>query len=82
MRQAHPNDIATLVNLMAEFYAESDYKLDRPFAEKAFATILADKRLGYVWIIDDLFVVPQSRNRGLRSVTVTAPPKRSIVASV
>jgi hypothetical protein len=29
MRQAQPNDIATLVNLMAEFYAESDYKLDQ-----------------------------------------------------
>jgi hypothetical protein len=74
---------------MAEFYAESNYKLNRTLAEKAFATILADERLGYVWMIDenkkdvgyvvltlrysmeyggsiayidDLFVVPQSRN--------------------
>jgi GNAT superfamily N-acetyltransferase len=92
VRQALLNDLATLVNLMAEFYAESDYKLDHLIAEKAFTTLLADERFGYVWIIDengkdvgyivltlrygmeygglmacldDLFVVPQSRNRGL-----------------
>ncbi|NJM27208.1 MAG: GNAT family N-acetyltransferase [Pseudanabaena sp. RU_4_16] len=97
MRQAHPNDIATLVDLMNEFYAESDYELDRPLAEKAFADILADTRLGYVWIvdkngkdvgyvvvtlrygmeyggsiacIDDLFVIPQSRNRGLSTAAL------------
>jgi GNAT superfamily N-acetyltransferase len=92
MRRALPGDIATLVALMAEFYAESDYGLDQELAEKAFAAILSDERLGYVWLIDDeakvvgyvvltlrfgmeygglmaciddLFVVPQSRNRGL-----------------
>ncbi|MBW4518334.1 MAG: GNAT family N-acetyltransferase [Scytolyngbya sp. HA4215-MV1] len=97
MRQAIPNDIDTLVNLMTEFYAESDYELDRPMAEKAFAAILADQRLGYVWMIDeqgkdvgyvvltlrfgmeygglmacldDLFVVPQSRNRGLSTAAL------------
>jgi GNAT superfamily N-acetyltransferase len=90
MRRALPGDIATLVALMAEFYAESDYGLDQELAEKAFAAILSDERLGYVWLIDDeakvvgyvvltlrfgmeygglmaciddLFVVPQSRNR-------------------
>jgi GNAT superfamily N-acetyltransferase len=92
VRQALLNDLATLVNLMAEFYAESGYELDRLVAEKAFSTLLADEHLGYVWIIDengkdvgyivltlrygmeyggliacldDLFVVPQSRNRRL-----------------
>jgi GNAT superfamily N-acetyltransferase len=92
VRQAFPNDITALVNLMAEFYAEAGYELDLPLTEKAFADILADPRLGYVWIIDengkdvgyvvltlrygmeyggliacidDLFVVSQSRNRGL-----------------
>ena len=92
MRRALPGDIATLVALMAEFYAESDYGLDQELAERAFAAILSDERLGYVWLIDDeakvvgyvvltlrfgmeygglmaciddLFVVPQSRNRGL-----------------
>jgi hypothetical protein len=51
MRRALPDDIATLVALMAEFYAESDYGLNRPLAEKAFAAILSDERLGYVWLI-------------------------------
>ena len=53
MRRALPGDIATLVALMAEFYAESDYGLDQELAEKAFAAILSDERLGYVWLIDD-----------------------------
>lgn len=44
MRQAQLKDIATLVKLMAEFYAESNYELDRPIAEQAFATLLADER--------------------------------------
>jgi GNAT superfamily N-acetyltransferase len=97
MRQALPKDIATLVALMAEFYAESDYKLDQAITEKAFAALLADERLGYVWIIDengkdvgyvvitlrygmehgglmacldDLFVIPQSRNRGLSTAAL------------
>ena len=92
MRRALPGDIATLVALMAQFYAESHYGLDRELAEKAFAAILSDERLGYVWLIDDeakvagyivltlrfgmeygglmacvddLFVVPHSRNKGL-----------------
>lgn len=92
MRRAIENDIPILIALMAEFYAESGYDLNRPLAEKAFAAILADKRLGYIWLIDaegkevgyivltlrfgmeyggliacldDLFVVPQSRNKGL-----------------
>ena len=97
MRQARSQDMKILVNLMAEFYAESDYELDRDLAHKAFATILADDRLGYVWIIDkdgkdvgyvvltfrfgmeyggsiacldDLFVVPASRNRGLSTAAL------------
>ncbi len=53
MRQAQPNDIATLVNLMTEFYVESAYELDLQLAERAFVDILADERLGYVWIINE-----------------------------
>jgi len=97
MRRAFPGDIATLVALMAQFYAESDYGLDRDLAEKAFAVILSDEHLGYVWLIDeetkvvgyivltlrfgmeygglmacvdDLFVVPHSRNKGLATATL------------
>jgi GNAT superfamily N-acetyltransferase len=51
MRRARPDDIPLLVNLMAEFYAEAAYELDRPLAADAFASLLADERLGYVWII-------------------------------
>lgn len=92
MRRALPDDIPTLLALMTEFYAESGYALDKALAEHAFTTILADDRLGYIWIfdhesrdvgyvvvtlrfgmeyggtiacLDDLFVVPRSRNHGL-----------------
>jgi GNAT superfamily N-acetyltransferase len=37
---------------MAEFYAEAGYPLNRPLAEGALAAILADERLGYVWLIE------------------------------
>jgi len=92
MKRAGPESIAILVRFMAESYAGADYTLDVPFAEKAFSTLLADERLGYVWLLedegrdagyvvltlrfgmeyggmmaclDDLYVVPSSRNRGL-----------------
>jgi ribosomal protein S18 acetylase RimI-like enzyme len=92
MRRASLDDIFLLVDLMAEFYAEAGYELDYARAKTAFAAILADDRLGYVWIIqaehqdvghlvltlryameyggliaclDDLYVKPTWRNRGL-----------------
>jgi GNAT superfamily N-acetyltransferase len=37
---------------MADFYAEAEYALDRERAACAFATVLADERLGYIWIIE------------------------------
>jgi GNAT superfamily N-acetyltransferase len=97
MRQARRDDIPVLLALMCEFYAESGYELDRAVAERAFAAILSDDRLGYVWLIDDenktvgyivltlrfameyggligclddLFVVPQSRNKGLSTAAL------------
>jgi GNAT superfamily N-acetyltransferase len=97
MRRAFPGDIAALVALMAQFYAESDYGLDRELAEKAFGAIPSDERLGYVWLIDeeaklvgyivltlrfgmeygglmacvdDLFVVPRCRNKGLATAAL------------
>jgi GNAT superfamily N-acetyltransferase len=97
MRRARPDDIPALVALMDLFYAESGYALDAPLAEKAFADLLADERLGYVWLldaagrdagyvvltlrfgmeyggliacIDDLFVVPEHRNRGLSTAAL------------
>ena len=91
-RKAIANDIPALLTLMSQFYAESGYELNCLYAERAFAAILSDERLGYVWLIDgvdtsvgyivlslrfameyggligcldDLYVAPQSRNKGL-----------------
>lgn len=52
MRRAARSDIPTLVALMAEFYAESAFELDRSVAEAAFASILGEERLGGVWLIE------------------------------
>ena len=52
MRSAGADDLETLVRLMAEFYAESGYVLDRPHAADAFAALLADARLGRVWLVE------------------------------
>ncbi|HMB90366.1 MAG TPA: GNAT family N-acetyltransferase [Rhodothermales bacterium] len=97
MRRALQHDIPTLLSLMADFYAESGYELDQAHAHKAFAALLADQRLGYIWLLeddekevgyvvltlrfgmeyggltaclDDLFVVPQSRNKGLSTAAL------------
>jgi GNAT superfamily N-acetyltransferase len=52
MRPAKTDDLPELLDLMADFYAESDYVLDRPRAARAFADLLADDRLGRVWLIE------------------------------
>lgn len=97
MRRARPDDIPTLVAFMELFYAESGYTLDRTHAERAFASLLAEERLGCAWLlddegrdagyvvltlrfgmeyggmiacIDDLFVLPQHRNRGLSTAAL------------
>lgn len=97
MRRASPDDVPLLVGLMAEFYAEAGYELDFERAADAFAAMLADERLGYVWIIqgeyrdvghvvltlkfameygglvaclDDLYVQPGWRNKGLSTAAL------------
>ena len=58
MRPADLGDRERLLDLMADFYAESGFVLDRPHAEGAFTTLLGDPRLGRVWLIEqDLQVV-------------------------
>ena len=51
MREATADDVPVLVGLMADFYAESGYELDREHAAGAFAAILQDERLGHVWLL-------------------------------
>jgi GNAT superfamily N-acetyltransferase len=97
VRYATANDVPLLVDLMAAFYAEAGYRLDGPVAKSAFAAILADERLGKVWIIedgslgvghlvvtyrvgmeysgliaciDDLYVTPSHRNKGLATAAL------------
>jgi GNAT superfamily N-acetyltransferase len=55
IRPARLEDIPALITLMAEFYGESNYHLPEANARAAFATLLADPRLGGVWIawVDD-----------------------------
>jgi GNAT superfamily N-acetyltransferase len=87
-----------LVNLMADFYGEAGYTLDRERATAAFGAALDNERLGYVWIIqgeqhdvghlvvtlkfameygglvgclDDLYVQPEWRNKGLSTAALT-----------
>jgi GNAT superfamily N-acetyltransferase len=99
VRRASSNDIPTLVELMREFYAESDYPLPEENARRTFAELLADPRLGGVWLlemdgepaghvvltvcfsmeygglrgfVDDLFVRPQFRGRGLAAAGLAA----------
>jgi GNAT superfamily N-acetyltransferase len=52
MRPASAGDVPTLLDLMADFYEEAGYVLDRAHAEDAFAALLADTRLGRVWLIE------------------------------
>ena len=52
MRPAKAGDLQTLLDLMADFYAEAGHSLDRPHAGEAFAALLADPRLGRIWLIE------------------------------
>ena len=99
VRQATPDDVATLVALMAEFYAESGYPLPADAAAATFTALLADPRLGRIWLleaddapagyvvltvafsmeygglrgfVDDLFVRPAARGRGLAAQALVA----------
>jgi ribosomal protein S18 acetylase RimI-like enzyme len=43
-------DVPALVELMSQFYAESNYPLDRKWAEASFEVLLRDELRGAVWI--------------------------------
>jgi GNAT superfamily N-acetyltransferase len=52
MKTALPNDVPRLIELMAEFYAEAGYLLNRARAVEGFAALLADDGLGGAWLIE------------------------------
>jgi GNAT superfamily N-acetyltransferase len=51
-RTARSDDVPSLVALMTEFYAEAGFALPAEPAARAFATLLADERLGRVWLLE------------------------------
>jgi GNAT superfamily N-acetyltransferase len=51
MRSATAEDIPLLAAFMTEFYSEAGTPLDSSRAGAAFAALLADERLGHVWLI-------------------------------
>lgn len=54
MNQARPatfDDIEELVNLMSDFYEESGYRLNSELSRRALRTLIADPKLGQVWLI-------------------------------
>ena len=50
MREATPEDVPRLLDMMEEFYAEAGYVLDRPQALSSFQTLLVEPCLGRVWV--------------------------------
>ncbi len=51
LKKASTQEAEQLVELMAEFYAESGYPLNRQRATATFSALLADPSLGHAWLI-------------------------------
>ena len=52
LREAGQADVPELAGLMRAFYAESGFALDEEQAAAGFRALLADARLGRVWLIE------------------------------
>jgi GNAT superfamily N-acetyltransferase len=52
LREAGQADVPELAGLMRAFYAESGFALDDEQAAAGFRALLADARLGRVWLIE------------------------------
>ncbi len=50
IRSATSTDIPALVDLMADFYSEATYVLDREWAARSFVALLADPKRNAAWI--------------------------------
>lgn len=46
-------DIPALIELMSEFYAESDHPLDLTLATRGFSRLIGDPSLGAAWLLLD-----------------------------
>lgn len=57
IRLATTDDVPTLVALMREFYAEGGYPLPGDAATRAFHALLAEPRLGAIWLAEDATTV-------------------------
>jgi GNAT superfamily N-acetyltransferase len=51
IRAALLSDVPVLVQLMEEFYRESNYSLDRLWATSSFRMLLGDSSRGSVWLL-------------------------------
>ena len=52
VRLATQADVANLVALMREFYAESPFPLEEEWAARSFASLLAEPSRGAVWLME------------------------------
>ena len=50
LREATLDDIPVLVEMMEEFYAESDYSLDHAEAAAAFQSLIDQPQYGAIWL--------------------------------
>jgi ribosomal protein S18 acetylase RimI-like enzyme len=50
LREATPEDVPVLVEMMEEFYVESDHVLDHEEATSAFQTLLKQPHYGVIWL--------------------------------
>ena len=109
VRTAGPEDVVTLVALMAEFYAESGFSLAAAPATRTFERLIGDPALGQVWLmehdgqpagyvvltvsfsmeygglrgfVDDLFVRPACRRRGLGTAALAEVKRACAVRGV
>ena len=53
IRQATKEDVPGLVEMMDEFYAESNYSLDHDAATKSFISLLDKPDFGSIYIVND-----------------------------
>ena len=52
VRRAVPDDLAVLVELVAEYCHADDHQFDREVAVRGLAPLLADDTYGAIWLID------------------------------